>query len=310
MSCVTKRSLSSVRSAGAIQIAAHSGHPGGCGGESTRRCPCRIRRRRPRIRAASRRSGGKWSFSILTTWSASASAWSACPVEDARPDDVRACVVVEHRLVLERLLGVGEDGQRVVVDLDQVGRVARELTRRRADGGDRLAHVSHPADGERVVAVPAGLHGHLEERSVWIATSSPVIVPWTPSSSAATSMETMRACAYGDRTSGRIPSRGGARRRRTRRAPGRAACPHAVGSTAPWPSRERAASRFPPRWNLVCNVTRRHAYSPGRDRPRRCSRNPCSGRCCPGARSEPRPPSDAGSPRAAPLRSLSIPGVQ
>ena len=87
------------------------------------------------------------------------------PVEDARPDDVRACVVVEHRLVLERLLGVDEDGQRVVVDLDQVGRVARELTRRRADGGDRLAHVSHPADGERVVLdVPAGLHGHLEER--------------------------------------------------------------------------------------------------------------------------------------------------
>ena len=72
---------------------------------------------------------------------------------------------MEHRLVLERLLGVDEDGQRVVVDLDQVGRVARELTRRRADGGDRLAHVSHPAHGERVVLdVPAGLHGHLEER--------------------------------------------------------------------------------------------------------------------------------------------------
>ena len=38
--------------------------------------------------------------------------------------------------------------------------------------------------------------------SVWIATSSPVIVPYTPSSASAalTSIETIFACAYGERT--------------------------------------------------------------------------------------------------------------
>ena len=53
------------------------------------------------------------------------------PVEDPRPDDVRARVVVEHGLVLQRLLGVDEDRQLVVHDLDQVGGVARELARSR-----------------------------------------------------------------------------------------------------------------------------------------------------------------------------------
>ena len=87
------------------------------------------------------------------------------PVEDARPDDVRAGVVVEDDLVLQRLLGVDEHGKLVVLDLDQLGGVARELARRCADGGDRLAHVPHAAHRERVVLdVPARLDGHLEER--------------------------------------------------------------------------------------------------------------------------------------------------
>ena len=46
---------------------------------------------------------------------------------------------------------------------------------------------------------PPGSTDISKNGSVWIATSSPVIVPYTPSSSSAfaTSMETMRACAYG-----------------------------------------------------------------------------------------------------------------
>ena len=87
------------------------------------------------------------------------------PVEDTRPDDVRAGVVVEDDLVLQRLLGVDEHGKLVVLDLDQLGSVARELARRCGDCGDRLAHVPNAAHRERVVLdVPARLDGHLEER--------------------------------------------------------------------------------------------------------------------------------------------------
>ena len=86
------------------------------------------------------------------------------PVEDARPDDVRAGVVVEDHLVLQRLLRVDEDRELVVLDLDELGSIARELARRRAHGCDRLAHVPHATDRERVVLdVPARLDGHLEE---------------------------------------------------------------------------------------------------------------------------------------------------
>ena len=87
------------------------------------------------------------------------------PVEDARPDDVRARVVVEDDLVLQGLARVDEDGQRVVLDLDELGGVAREVPGRSADSRDRLAHVPHATDRERVVLdVPARLDGHLEER--------------------------------------------------------------------------------------------------------------------------------------------------
>ena len=87
------------------------------------------------------------------------------PVEDTRPDDVRAGVVVEDDLVLQRFLGVDEHGQLVVLDLDQLGSVARELARRCGDRSDRLAHVPNAAHRERVVLdVPARLDGHLEER--------------------------------------------------------------------------------------------------------------------------------------------------
>ncbi len=73
------------------------------------------------------------------------------PVEDAGPDDVRAGLVVEDHLVLGGLLGVDENRQRVVLDLDELRRVARKLPGRGAHGSDRLALEPHLADGERVV---------------------------------------------------------------------------------------------------------------------------------------------------------------
>ena len=50
--------------------------------------------------------------------------------------------------------------------------------------------------------LPPGSTDISKNGSVWIATSSPVIVPYTPSSSSAfeTSMETILACPYGERT--------------------------------------------------------------------------------------------------------------
>ncbi len=158
------------------------------------------------------------------------------PVEDARPDDVRAGLVVEDDLVLQRLRGVDEDGQRVVLDLDQLRCVARELACRGADGGDGLAHVPHAPDRERVVLdVPAGLDGHLEER---IRVDRDLVAGDRPVD--ALELERLRDVDRDDlrvaRTasgrSGRSPSRDGARRRRTCPGPGRAAGPPCAGSTA------------------------------------------------------------------------------
>ena len=88
------------------------------------------------------------------------------PVEQARPDDVRAGLLVqERRIVLDRALGVDQHGQRLVLDLDQIGGVARDLARGGDDGRDRLAHVPHLADRERVVLhVRARGSRELEER--------------------------------------------------------------------------------------------------------------------------------------------------
>ena len=56
-------------------------------------------------------------------------------------------------------------GDRLVLDLDELGRVARELARLGDDGDDRLADVAHLADRERVVLqVRAGDRRDLEER--------------------------------------------------------------------------------------------------------------------------------------------------
>ena len=68
--------------------------------------------------------------------------------------------------------------QRLVVDLDELGGVARELAGLRDDDRDRVADEAHPADGERVVLdlVP-GRRRELEERIGELATSSPVSAP-------------------------------------------------------------------------------------------------------------------------------------
>ena len=53
------------------------------------------------------------------------------PVEDARPDDVRAGVLVQDDLVLQRLLAVEHVRQRLVLDLDELG-ASRASSRVRA----------------------------------------------------------------------------------------------------------------------------------------------------------------------------------
>ncbi len=66
---------------------------------------------------------------------------------------------------IERGARVDDGGQRLVLDLDQLGRVARELARRGDDRGDRIADEARLADGEGVVLeLPAGRRRDLEER--------------------------------------------------------------------------------------------------------------------------------------------------
>ena len=87
------------------------------------------------------------------------------PVEHSRPDGVRAGIFVEDDLVLQRLLAVEHVRHRVVVDLDQLGSVPRELAGPRDDRRDGVADVAHAADGERVVLdVRPGGRRKLEER--------------------------------------------------------------------------------------------------------------------------------------------------
>ena len=88
------------------------------------------------------------------------------PVERARPDDVRARVLVEdRRAVVLRRAGVDEHVERLVLDLDEVGGVAGELARLGDHGDDRLADVADAADGERVVLDLVPRRGRqLEER--------------------------------------------------------------------------------------------------------------------------------------------------
>ena len=88
------------------------------------------------------------------------------PLVDALPHQVAAGVLVDrgHALVA-RVTRVGDRVDRLVFDLDELGRVARELARLGDDGDDRLADVAHLADRERVVLQVRARHRRdLEER--------------------------------------------------------------------------------------------------------------------------------------------------
>ncbi len=88
------------------------------------------------------------------------------PRVEARPHEVPAGIVVQHgRVGILRLPCVDHRRQRLVVDLDELRRVARELPRLGDDGDDRLADVAHLADRERVVLDVGARHARdLEER--------------------------------------------------------------------------------------------------------------------------------------------------
>ena len=88
------------------------------------------------------------------------------PVERARPDDVRAGVVVEQGgAVVLRPAGVDDHVKRLVLDLHQVGGVTGALPRLGDHGDHRLADVADAADRERVVLdLAARRRGQLEER--------------------------------------------------------------------------------------------------------------------------------------------------
>ena len=119
MSCVTKRSLSiPTRSAGAIQIAPDAGHLVVAVERPLARALVVLDER---AGALERRRGEAVEVEPLDLHDVvglGERRVDVAPVEDARPDDVRARVVVEDRLVLQRLLRVDEHGQRVVLDLD------------------------------------------------------------------------------------------------------------------------------------------------------------------------------------------------
>src|SRR5919201_3702477 len=86
------------------------------------------------------------------------------PVEDARPDDVRARLLVENDLVLQRLLALEHRPERLVLDLNELRGVAGELAGARDHRRHRVADVAGGFDGERgVLYLGAGWRRQLEE---------------------------------------------------------------------------------------------------------------------------------------------------
>jgi hypothetical protein len=88
------------------------------------------------------------------------------PLVDAGPHEVPAGVLVEDGLrLVERVARVGDRLERLVLHLDELRRIARELPRLCDDRDDRLADEAHLADGEREVFDPPARHRRdLEER--------------------------------------------------------------------------------------------------------------------------------------------------
>ena len=156
------------------------------------------------------------------------------PVEDAAPDDVRAGLLVHHDLVLDRLARVDEHVERLVLDLDQLGRVARELAGGGGDRGDRLAHEARGADGERVVLdVRARRRRHLEERirvDRDLVAGERSVDPLERERRRDVDRRRSSRGRTGSGRSGRSPCRAAGCRRRRRLAPGRAGRPPCAGS--------------------------------------------------------------------------------
>ena len=137
--------------------------------------------------------------------------------------------------------------ERVVVDLDELGRVLRDVAVTGDDDRDRLADVAHGVD-RRGVLRDAGLDPS-GKRARQRGTSAPVSTPMTPgAASAAVASTSIRAWASGERTiaawhvgrrgrdrRGTVPRRGAAHRPRPAAAP-------ADPGRAPW-SRARDVPR-------------------------------------------------------------------
>ena len=88
------------------------------------------------------------------------------PLVRAVPHQVAARILVDRRdTVVLRPARVGDGVERLVLDLDQLRRIAGTLAGVGHDRDDRLAHVAHLADGQRIVLEVRARHRRdLEER--------------------------------------------------------------------------------------------------------------------------------------------------
>ena len=99
----------------------------------------------------------KCSWSILTTWSASCERpVDVAVVVDAVPDDVRCRPprAAAARPGAAAAMRVDDRRQRLVLDLDQLGGVARQLARLGEHDRDRVALVADLVDREAVLGDP------------------------------------------------------------------------------------------------------------------------------------------------------------
>ena len=217
--------------------------------------------------------------------------------------DVREVVVAEL-LVQDRRsrrqcrLCVEHCRQRVVLDVDQLGRVLGHGARGGDDGGDRLADEAHAVErqhvpGARLRLGPRG-DGGRERREV--AQTSPLTTSATPARPAP-ARSRPRRCARGRRGCGR--------RRR-------AAYPRldVVEVDAPAGEEARILHAHHARADVAAGHRAPAASAPPCARPRRCQRSRCSGRRCRrGGRGSRRRSGPASSSSRA-LAASSIPGVQ
>ena len=89
------------------------------------RFPCRTRRAPRRTRAASTRSGGSGASRSSRRDPPRRGPRRRRPSRRTPDQTIRACVVMQDGLVLQGVLSVDEDGELLVLHLDQLGRVAR-----------------------------------------------------------------------------------------------------------------------------------------------------------------------------------------